>query len=278
MDLSMFTLVNKLKYAVGKFLPIKSVRKFLKYDELFEERAFYFNHREYKPKKVNKELAMFSFTSEKYGLIKSYIRLNTSDIHVFREVLMFDKIFKNQFKDGNVIIDAGANIGLTSIVLSKLNPTIRIIALEPDDENFKLFKRNIELNLCKNIEPLNKALWTYTGELTFGNAFRDNDSWSLSVVNAESSDSKTIVSCISLLELIDKYHISNIDYFKIDIEGAEKDLFEDEEFLDLLKHKCKKLAIEVHEEVISLTESISILENLDFKTTFHGEHLHASKY
>ena len=44
--------------------------------------------------------------------------------------------------DGDVIVDAGANIGLFAIYVARQNSTCRVVALEPFAENFRYLQAN----------------------------------------------------------------------------------------------------------------------------------------
>jgi FkbM family methyltransferase len=43
-----------------------------------------------------------------------------------------------------LIIDCGANIGLVSVMMKCLFPDVKIIAIEPDETNFELLKKNLQ--------------------------------------------------------------------------------------------------------------------------------------
>lgn len=67
---------------------------------------------------------------------------------------------------GGYFLDIGANIGTTSIYVSKnIDPSLRILAFEPDILNFQMLAANCVLNGCKNIEPLNIALSDHLGSM-----------------------------------------------------------------------------------------------------------------
>jgi len=54
--------------------------------------------------------------------------------------------------DGGVCIDVGANIGLHTILLSRLvGPAGRVFAFEPDPHNFRLLEANLRLNGARNV-------------------------------------------------------------------------------------------------------------------------------
>lgn len=67
---------------------------------------------------------------------------------------------------GDTVIDAGANIGFFTILLSKLvGETGHVIAVEPSPRNLAKLRANIELNGCTNVEVIDKALSDKSGEM-----------------------------------------------------------------------------------------------------------------
>ena len=100
-------------------------------------------------------------------LVKVFLRAGTSDLAVFNQVICsgetdFDLDFEPHF-----IVDAGANIGFSSIVLATRYPNCKIVALEVDNANFKLLCKNVES--YANVEPVNKALWSSDGSVKISN-------------------------------------------------------------------------------------------------------------
>jgi len=62
-------------------------------------------------------------------------------------------------RPGMFVVDVGANIGFYSLLLARyVGPAGRVLAFEPDPENFSMLKRNIEANGYSNINPINKAV------------------------------------------------------------------------------------------------------------------------
>jgi FkbM family methyltransferase len=68
---------------------------------------------------------------------------------------------------GSCVVDVGANIGLHTLVMStKCGPTGRVLGLEPDPDNARLWRRNVKANGCRNVELLQIAASDRTEELT----------------------------------------------------------------------------------------------------------------
>jgi FkbM family methyltransferase len=150
------------------------------------------------------------------------LRKGTSDLHVFRQVLAFEQYKTKQLKPEKVktIVDLGANIGLSVLYLRSQYPGARIIAVEPDKDNFDLLVKNVAG--LPDVYCVNKAIWHSSRTLglfdTGGGAYSY-------LVKEESIDEKAAIRSVSINELLDEYKFSSIDLLKIDIEGSEKELF-----------------------------------------------------
>jgi hypothetical protein len=90
-----------------------------------------------------------------------FLRRKTSDIGTY-----WDIFFKNEYnfvacREPETIIDAGANIGLTSVYFANKFPRSKIIAIEPENGNFEVLLMNVKN--YPNIIPVNAALWNECG-------------------------------------------------------------------------------------------------------------------
>jgi glycosyltransferase involved in cell wall biosynthesis len=77
------------------------------------------------------------------------------------------------FREGDIVVDVGAHIGVVSIYLAKKYPFIEVYAIEPDPVTCNHLKRNIELNGVTNVTVINKAV-SRDGE-TLEDLFRDHE-------------------------------------------------------------------------------------------------------
>ncbi len=191
--------------------------------------------------------------------IAVYLRSNSSDLQVLESVLLHDeykpavKQLLDTTKQKNIrqIIDAGGNIGLTSIYFHCFFPDAHFTIIEPDERNFSLLKKNIDINGVKNKLLLKNALWVNSEPLVIEDLFRDGKEWSLTVgqkVADSKNQKRTELLGITLKEICERKNNPPIDLFKIDIEGAERFLFSNSEFLETINSCVENLVIEIHDE------------------------------
>lgn len=124
---------------------------------------------------------------------------------------------------GGIIVDAGGYIGTAAIAFAELYPNATVLTIEPRPENFELLKRNI--NGKNNIIPLNGVL-THSKSEKIELFDRKNNEWGWSIIplkNTEGNGSLTVRN-YTIPDLIRDY--GEIGILKLDIEGAEKELFD----------------------------------------------------
>lgn len=119
-----------------------------------------------------------------------------------------------------VIIDAGANIGDSTMRFRRFHPQARIIAIEADAENHAVLERNFADD--SQVTCLHRALWSAPTTLHL------QKTWSnvASRVAAEASESTTTVEACSVPSLMNELGLAEIDILKLDIEGAEAVVFQ----------------------------------------------------
>ena len=135
------------------------------------------------------------------------------------------KIIKNNVKDGDNVIDLGANIGYFTLILAKLvGPTGKVFAFEPDPRNLALLKKNVEYNNYKNVIIVPKAVSNvndkctlYTGQKTFGqNKIYKPKKTKIQKFIPIDSETVRLDDFFKTNGLLDK-----ISFIKMDVEGAE---------------------------------------------------------
>jgi FkbM family methyltransferase len=156
------------------------------------------------------------------------LRLHSSDVQAYDQVFVgqeYDFVVEAQPK---VIVDAGANIGLASIYFANRYPTARIIALEPEQSNFELLKDNVRA--YPQVIPVQAALWNNNDEINLIDPGLGK--WGFMTETKDAAQDRAVNTCHTVAALtIDRimkdYDLAKIDILKIDIEGAEKEVFSD---------------------------------------------------
>ena len=259
-------ILKKIKKVYRIFFPKKFTSK-----EIFENQ-------------LNQNKEIISFIKEKHHYIanlKNTLTLkmrneNHSDYFVFEQVfnsrqyeiiLSLIKLNSNS-NDEKVIIDAGANVAYTSLYFLNNVNNLYVYAIEPSNENASICRENITLNNIENkIQFYQKALSHQKGlKYQLNTEFRDAMDWAVTTeqnVNGE-------VSGITLNEIIENNELTNITFLKIDIEGAERFIFDSKSDLSFLKI-TSIVAIEIHDEFNIREKIYKILKEFKFFLFESGE-------
>ncbi len=223
---------------------------------------------------------VFILTLIKLGIKKSiriknvgnvYLRKNTSDISVFRQIFFDGEYDIYLREEPKTIMDLGGNIGLFALLMQSHYPGALIISVEPDPENFKQLQKNTKQ--FKNIFTYNMAIW-HKKELLSLSEKKAGAEWSQNVSSITGEDlNLEKIESITINDLMSYHEIQEIDFLKIDIEGAEAELFsENIEWLN----KTKVLAIELH-DFMKVSSSNNFFKAMakytSFKHSIKGENI-----
>ena len=243
----------------------------------FTENEIFENHL----KNIN-EIDSFEKENEFYKVfLKNGITLYLRNEY-FSDYLVFDQIFN--FKEyevilgmirlnsishqRHIIIDAGANVGYTSLFFNHHIRNAFIYAIEPSFDNAQLCFKYFALNNFSHKLHFYQRALTYESGMSFDleRNFRDGKDWAITTKNVEEGEIKGI----TVREIIEEHKLEYISLLKIDIEGAERFIFNKDVDLSFLKI-TKIIAIEIHDE-FNIRESIcSILKDYDFYLFECGE-------
>jgi FkbM family methyltransferase len=160
-------------------------------------------------------------------------------VHVARAVLPEGAV--------RTVVDAGANIGLATLYFQRQFPDARIIAIEAEPENYAFCRKNLAANGLAATTVLNRGLWRDGTPLAVG-AWQDRREWAYTVRPAEgdAEGREDSVMGVTVEALMADYGLESIDILKIDIEGAEHQVFEDAESTRSWLPKVKLAALEIH--------------------------------
>ena len=157
-----------------------------------------------------------------------------------------------------LIIDCGANLGMSIIYFKKLYPDAEIIAFEADDYIYNFLEKNIQSFRFENVKLFNKAVWDSEKTLSF----LDEGGAGGRIERKRETGKYKKVETIRL-----KNFLSNqqVDFLKIDIEGAEFTVIKD---CESELENVKNIFIEYHsfpDEQQNLHKILQIVQTAGFR-------------
>ncbi len=199
---------------------------------------------------------------------KIYVRKNTKDKETFLEIFR-DQIYDTSLQiEPKHIIDAGANVGYFSLLFKIRYPNAEIVAIEIDKDNIECIKKNTK-NLT-GVSIIRKGLYNKKAFFKVEDPYNASNSFQVKQV---SENEKCKIDSITIDEILESQNWNYIDILKIDIEGAEKNLFASnyENWLP----KVKILFVETHDRMIpgcskSVTSAMNNFDQFIMYTTTTG--------
>lgn len=193
-----------------------------------------------------------------------YLRPGTTDSKVFEEVFLdgiyarFVEAMPDTFEP-RVLVDLGANIGLSALFLDQRLGLDRVIAVEPDAENLQILRRNLDDNLsvpCEAIQAFAGAEHGFAEMLDAGYG-----AWGLRMGQRTGSG----IPVLPLTDIVP--NVPGGVLLKCDIEGAEQFLFprvaDWEELVSFI-------ILELHLEFFTMEQLRAALERSNYEWRFHG--------
>ena len=148
---------------------------------------------------------------------------NQYDVRSYPQAKRLVAAYEEQIRRGirPLIIDCGANVGLASIWFAQQFPEARICAVEPDEQNFALLTENTA-PIHDRMLLLRGGIWSHTSHLRISN--QESGSASFRVEPTEPGGRQAI-RAYTIAEVCALAGATAAFIVKIDIEGAQKDLF-----------------------------------------------------
>lgn len=194
-----------------------------------------------------------------------YFRNNYNDLAIFEQVFIKKEYQLQLSFTPQYIIDLGANVGHASLYFHYKYPNAQIISLEPELNNYAIAQKN--LSNYPNIQLYHGAVW-HNHEPLF---LVDNGLGEAGFMINNSSGLAGIQS-FTINDLQAKLNTPTIDIVKIDIEGAEIEIFENNnEWIS----KTKIIIVETHDRYRKGTSKAvfkALIEH-DFSLEVNGENL-----
>lgn len=138
---------------------------------------------------------------------------------------VYQKFFK--VEEGDVVVDIGASTGPFSYKIMRNNPA-KVVCIEPCEKLIPTLRRNVPNAICIN------AAMTDTDDKT-----------NIAFMFTENNDGTRFANGLKFSTFIKEYGVEKIDFLKIDCEGGEYSVFNDENFDWITKH-VKKISGEFH--------------------------------
>lgn len=172
-----------------------------------------------------------------FGQIR--LRLRPGEDFVFYATYFAGEYDPLDLREGDVVLDAGANVGDYTILASKrVGPEGTVVAIEPDPEVIPYLEWNVRRNSCSNVKIVECAL----GSPGQAELIRQADGGSVgSYLSRTGTGVKVRVRSIS--EVLSSFGLTSADVVKMDIEGAEYEALSG--FHEL--SRVRSLAVELHE-------------------------------
>jgi FkbM family methyltransferase len=187
--------------------------------------------------------------------------LRPADMYIWNEIFV-DNVYENILPPmpSPNILDLGANVGIAALWFSRMYQDARIFCVEPDPHNFELLKKNI--SILVSVKAVRFAVHNKCETLEMYSPECDSRPCALRTRPSK----KGLAYGMPIDNLITLSQFKTIDLLKVDIEGAEDDLFLGEPELPWLK-QVNHLVVEVHDQN-QKRPLIAAIENNGFKTAY----------
>jgi FkbM family methyltransferase len=189
-------------------------------------------------------------------------------------------------KEGDIVVDVGAHMGRYTITSSKyVGPHGKVIAVEAHPYNFKILQRNIWLNGLVNVTAINCAVYSKKATLklylpdeelgyTMHHSLMTN--YLISKYNKSIEQKYIEVEAYSLDNLLQTRGINQVNWIKIDVEGAEYEVLAGAKEI-LSSNTNIAILVEVHgkdtyEPTMELFKSNNF--NIEFEKTYDNGEKH----
>jgi FkbM family methyltransferase len=157
--------------------------------------------------------------------------LPKEDLLVYYQTYVVGQYNSLEIRKGDYVLDAGASFGdFTMLSCAAVGPSGKVVAIEPDPTYYSILRKNIAINSISNCCAYKAAL---AGKI--GKFFPYSGS---GVLQDEA------VPAITMNDLLKDLNLSHFDLAKLDIEGAEEEVFRETSWL----RGMRELIVETHGE------------------------------
>lgn len=236
---------------ISKFITEKYLRRFFKYPHL---KTFYKGSiLKFKDVLSLYDNLISNGTSAKI-LGGTFHGLEKVNYYTVDEVFMSDFYKFNSENKKPVIIDCGANIGLSVLYFKHTHPEAVIYAFEPDTKNYNYLAENVKSYGWEKSVFIYKQLVSDTAGFEY---FEELGNAGSKIVSENAQNNNTTkIEKIRLKDFLTELNCK-IDFLKLDIEGSEFDVIPD---LKELYPIIQKMYIEFHSDVNNFPEMYDYIQ------------------
>ena len=172
-----------------------------------------------------------TFSKINSGVSSEYIEIDGQKIFLDKEdslllctrKILYDRFeiecLKQNIKNGDIVVDLGANIGYYTLTLAQLvGKSGHVYAFEPDPSNFEILSKNVKENKHDNVTLVQKAISDKNGKVKLYVSKRNLASHR--IFDAEDKRESIEVDVTTLDEYFQKSK-KLVKFIKMDVEGAE---------------------------------------------------------
>ena len=183
----------------------------------------------------------FIFRSKKVSV---FLESTLTDIILLTEIFFLEVYFVDNIKNPTLIVDAGANKGLSAIYYNTLWPQCSIHCFEPNKDLIQILNKNLKSNRV-NATVHNAAISDKDGY----EFFDISDNHQYSKLSNKETDTK-----VKTVNLESFYNDQKIDILKMDVEGAEEKII-----CSLKNYNIDCIIGEVHHNLIDKNNFFMVL-------------------
>ncbi len=182
---------------------------------------------------------------------------------LYREIFLENQYYFISEKKSPFIIDCGSNIGISVLYFKMLYPNSRIITFEPGEEAYLCLEENVKNNTPGSVKNYRAAISGKEGKIDF---FYDKErvgSLEMSTFHDRMPRQMRRVDSYVLSKFINE----DVDFLKIDIEGAEIDVLEElkaSKKLDFVRQMVVEYHHHISSEMDCFSTLLQILEDAGF--------------
>jgi len=205
---------------------------------------------------------------------KNIVSINDFDIEASKDSIVYSFLVEQysydnivRAKEDDVVFDVGAYVGDTALWFSRLvGHRGKVYAFEPEPENFKKLRLNLERNRAQNIVQLECALSDEEGEMIISGG----------------GSSATVANDVNgipvMVTTIDKFvkdnNLTRVDFIKMDVEGHELNVLKGA--AETIKTFKPRLAISAYHRGDDLVKLPKFLLELNPNYKFYLRHCSCS--